>query len=44
MINAIVLSVILAAAFFALRYTVRKAKKGECAGCPGCKGGCCCHK
>ncbi len=41
----VIFGLILAAGFFAVRYAVRKAKKGECVGCPGCgrDGGCHCH-
>lgn len=41
----IIFGLILLAAFFATRYAWRKAKKGECVGCSGCKEGCgCSHK
>ncbi|MCI8756840.1 MAG: FeoB-associated Cys-rich membrane protein [Oscillospiraceae bacterium] len=45
MVTWIVLGIILIAAFFAARYSFRKAKNGECIGCSGCKNGCHCqHK
>lgn len=39
----IIFGLLLIAAFFAVRYAVGKAKKGECVGCSGCKGGHGCH-
>lgn len=36
-------SILLVAVIFAIRYVVKKAKKGQCIGCDGhCSNGCCC--
>lgn len=43
MVTWVILSVILLAAFCALRYAVRKAKNGECVGCSTCKDHAGCH-
>lgn len=43
----IIFGLIVIAMFLAARYAFRKAKKGECVGCSGCKGGhhgCHCEK
>ena len=37
----ILFGLILLAMFFAARYALRKARRGECVGCSGCKGGGC---
>ena len=39
----IIFGLLILAMGLAVRYTVRKAKKGECVGCSGCKGGHGCH-
>ena len=41
--NLIVGAILAACIFFAVRYLYRQAKKGQCAGCSGCKGGPDCH-
>ena len=46
LINWILGGIIVAAMFFAVRYSLVKAHKGGCAGCSGCSGGqmnSCCH-
>lgn len=44
MITWVIFGLLLIAMFFAARYAFRKAKKGECVGCSGCKNGCHCEK